>query len=190
MANIEFHRMLYDNGNMEAGIFRLFSRKIVVFSETMLTSLDVNSICAIAAHEVGHAAHKHIVSAYVLKAACSCGAIILAWFYFNFLFSYSSLSDQQQIFYEICLLLEILIGIPLCIIIKNKIHQMEEQQADIYAVKMKHGRELINALKRSEKDTIRELNPHPLLHLLTSDHPPLSQRIIVIEKALSNCNQE
>ena len=189
VSNIEFHRIFCGSDNMDAGIFRFFSRKVIMFSNALITSLDIDSICAIAAHEIGHAAHKHIVSTNILKAACASGAIALAWSFFNFLFTYASLSEQQQTLYSICLLLEILIGIPLCIIIKNKICQAEELQADTYAARTKYGKVYANALKQSEKKSIQELNPHPLLLLLTSDHPPLWQRIVNIEKELNRCNQ-
>ncbi len=188
-SNVEFHKVYCVNGNMDAGIFRFFRRKVIIFDATTINSLDNESICAIAAHELGHAVNRHIASTNILKAVCVGCAVILGWSYLSFISTFSSLSYQLQTVWGFRLLLEILIGVPACIMIMNKIRQIEELKADIYASKTKYGNVFISALKRSEKNVIHELNPHPLLLLLTSDYPSLSQRIVRIEKTLNYRNQ-
>lgn len=171
LYNIEFQGTRYSNGIMEAAIYRIITRNVIIFSKSLLTSLANDSICAVVAHEIGHAVHKHMVCKDILRIFCASGIIIVIWSLFSLLFSHSTMSNQLQTFYEVSLLVAILIGTPVCIIAKNRIYQLQELQADAYAVQAGLGNELITALKLSEKNMIREMNPHPLLQLLNTDHP-------------------
>ncbi len=182
VSTIEFQGTPYCNGIMEAAIYRLFRRNVVVFSKSLLTSMEEDSICAVAAHEIGHAVHKHMVYKDILSIFLTSGIIIAIWSFYSLLFSHSSMPNQLKTIYEVSLLVGILIGIPVCIIAKNRIYQLQELQADAYAVQAGLGNELITALKLSEKNRIREMNPHPLLQLLNTDHPPITQRIEQIER--------
>ena len=186
--NIEFQETSFDNGYMEAAVYSVFHRNFIVFSKALINSLDHDCLCAIAVHEIGHVVHRHLLHMHILKILCTGGIIILLWSFFGFVFSHSSLSESQQTIHELWLLFEMLIGTPVFIMIKNRLCQLEEKQADLYAQRMGFGINLVNALKLSERDAIRELNPHPLLLLLTAKHPSLSQRIAYLESENTDCH--
>jgi STE24 endopeptidase len=65
--------------------------------------------------------------------------------------------------------------------VSNYISRKHEYQADTFAAKEGYGEKLISSLKRLEKESLSDVNPHPLKVLLNYSHPTLSQRISAIE---------
>jgi len=187
--NIEFHEGLYDSGHMRATVYWLFHRNIVAFSPSLLRNLETDAVCAVAAHEIGHAGLRHLTHRILLIILCTCGTVFLVWSFFDLLPRIPFLPDLTWTFHEIIMLLEFFVVFPVCIMIKNRIFQLEELHADAYAVKAGFGKESVIALKRIEKETIAELNPHPLLQLLTSTHPSLTRRLDNIDNLLNTVDQ-
>jgi STE24 endopeptidase len=56
-----------------------------------------------------------------------------------------------------------------------------ERRADSLAYELGYGDELISALRKLHKDSLSDMNPHPLVVKLTYNHPPLHERIELIE---------
>ena len=56
-----------------------------------------------------------------------------------------------------------------------------ERRADTFAAELGYGNELISALRKLVKDSLSNLNPHPVVVKLTYNHPPLHERIELIE---------
>ena len=56
-----------------------------------------------------------------------------------------------------------------------------ERRADTFAAELGYGDELISALRKLVKDSLSNLNPHPIVVKLTYNHPPLHERIELIE---------
>ena len=56
-----------------------------------------------------------------------------------------------------------------------------ERRADTFAAELGYGDELISALRKIVKDSLSNLNPHPIVVKLTYNHPPLHERIELIE---------
>ena len=61
-----------------------------------------------------------------------------------------------------------------------------ERRADSFAAELGYGDELISALRKLVKDSLSNLNPHPIVVKLTYNHPPLHERIELIEQKKAN----
>jgi STE24 endopeptidase len=61
-----------------------------------------------------------------------------------------------------------------------------ERRADSLAYEKGYGDELITALRKLHKDSLSDMNPHPLVVKLTYNHPPLHERIELIESKKAN----
>ena len=64
--------------------------------------------------------------------------------------------------------------------IGNYLSRKHEYEADAFAAKEGYGDELISALKKLSKESLSNINPHPLIVKLTYSHPTLSERITAI----------
>lgn len=56
-----------------------------------------------------------------------------------------------------------------------------ERRADSFAAELGYGEDLISALCKLVKDSLSNMNPHPVVVKLTYNHPPLHERIELIE---------
>ena len=56
-----------------------------------------------------------------------------------------------------------------------------ERRADSLAYELGYGEDLISALRKLHKDSLADMNPHPTVVKLTYNHPPLHERIELIE---------
>lgn len=63
----------------------------------------------------------------------------------------------------------------------NYMSRRFERRADSLAFEKGYGDELISALRKLHKDSLSDMNPHPTVVKLTYNHPPLHERIELIE---------
>lgn len=63
----------------------------------------------------------------------------------------------------------------------NYMSRAFERRADSLAYEKGYGNELISALRNLHKDSLSDMNPHPVVVKLTYNHPPLHERIELIE---------
>ena len=63
----------------------------------------------------------------------------------------------------------------------NYMSRYFERRADSLAYELGYGDDLISALRKLHKDSLSDMNPHPLVVKLTYNHPPLHERIELIE---------
>ena len=56
-----------------------------------------------------------------------------------------------------------------------------ERRADTFASELGYGDDLISALRKLVKDSLSNMNPHPVVVKLTYNHPPLHERIELID---------
>lgn len=61
-----------------------------------------------------------------------------------------------------------------------------ERRADALAYELGYGDDLISALRKLHKDSLSNMNPHPVVVKLTYNHPPLHERIELIEAKKNN----
>jgi STE24 endopeptidase len=73
---------------------------------------------------------------------------------------------------------------PITGILTNAYSRKAEYRADRQAVQEGYGQGLITALKKLGKENFSHLAPAKLLVVLNYSHPPLSERIDTIEKAM------
>ncbi len=63
----------------------------------------------------------------------------------------------------------------------NYMSRYFERRADSLAFELGHGDDLISGLRKLHKDSLSDMNPHPTVVKLTYNHPPLHERIELIE---------
>ena len=68
----------------------------------------------------------------------------------------------------------------------NYMSRAFERRADSLAYEKGYGDELITALRKLHKDSLSDMNPHPAVVKLTYNHPPLHERIELIESKKAN----
>ena len=68
----------------------------------------------------------------------------------------------------------------------NYMSRAFERRADSLAYEKGYGDELITALRNLHKDSLSDMNPHPVVVKLTYNHPPLHERIELIESKKAN----
>jgi STE24 endopeptidase len=68
----------------------------------------------------------------------------------------------------------------------NVMSRAFERRADSLAYELGYGDDLISALRKLHKDSLSDMNPHPTVVKLTYNHPPLHERIELIEAKKAN----
>lgn len=68
----------------------------------------------------------------------------------------------------------------------NYMSRAFERRADSLAFEKGYGDELITALRKLHKDSLSDMNPHTIVVKLTYNHPPLHERIELIESKKAN----
>lgn len=68
----------------------------------------------------------------------------------------------------------------------NYMSRRFERRADSLAYELGYGDDLISALRKLVKDSLSNMNPHPTVVKLTYNHPPLHERIELIEAKKNN----
>ncbi len=63
----------------------------------------------------------------------------------------------------------------------NYMSRSFERRADSLACELGYGDDLISALRKLHKDSLSDMNPHPTVVKLTYNHPPLHERIELVE---------
>ena len=98
---------------------------------------------------------------------------------------YTSFGFDKMNFYFATMLTSVIIWPVSTVmgIIGGFLSRKHEYQADAFAAKEGYGEDLIAALKRLNKESLSDINPHPAKVILEYTHPTLSQRIEAIQNA-------
>lgn len=161
------------------------TKQIVLF-DTLLASHSHEEILAVLAHEAGHFRKRH-----VLKLLAIFEVFLLAVFYLTSLLIkwpplYAAFGFASPIAYA---------GLFLAGILWQKagfflqpvymaISRYFEKEADIFTVNMlQSARPMMTALKRLAADNLSNLNPHPFYVRFHYSHPPIVERVSVLEEA-------
>lgn len=167
--------------------------KTIVLYDNLLNTMSADEICAIFAHELGHGLHKDVPKQQVMNLGNLLILAVLSWlvvrepglhqaFGFagvNYGFAYILLGTAALSLVQ-----------PVTGMLMNAYSRFAEFRADRQAVKEGYGPALISGLKKLGRDNFSHLAPSPLLVVLEYSHPPLSQRIAAVEKAMAGnaCN--
>jgi STE24 endopeptidase len=166
--------------------------KTIVLFDTLLESHPHEEILAILAHEVGHFKRKHVLKDVVLFeillfAGFYATHLLLNWPVLYSAFGFASPSPYVGLF---------LIGIfwqqaglflqPLFTAISRHF----ERDADLFAVRMVRSADpMIASIRRLAVDNLANLTPHPLYVRFHYTHPPLIERVRLLQQAAREAAQ-
>jgi STE24 endopeptidase len=158
--------------------------KRVVLFDTLLQSHCHDEILGVLAHELGHFKLKHVIKSYLLSEAVLLAGFFLTYLLMNWNVLYDAVGVAQSQSY-VCLFL---IGVflqragffmgPSFTALSRRF----ERDADAFAVWLQGDAEpLATALKKLMADNMANLNPHPLYAWFFSSHPPVLERVRILE---------
>ncbi len=159
-------------------------RRIVLF-DTLIQKHTKQELIAILAHEIGHYKEKHIFR----QLAVSIISTGLTFFVFSLFMENPEIFNAFQMENISIYASFVFFGIfyapisALFSLYSLHLSRKYEFEADDYAKRTYgHPKELSNALKKLSVDSLSNLNPHPLKVFFEYTHPPVIQRVKVIEK--------
>ncbi|MBE5814037.1 MAG: M48 family metallopeptidase [Clostridiales bacterium] len=162
--------------------------KTIVLFDNLVNSMTPDEICAVFAHELGHGLNKDVPKLQLLNLLNMLLMAVLAWLTvrtagMHTAFGFEAVNYGFAYILLGCAWLPLLN--PLTGLLSSAYSRYAEYRADRQAVAEGYGQGLISGLKKLSKDNFSHLAPSPLLVKLTYSHPPLSQRIDAIEKAMA-----
>lgn len=166
-----------------AGIGR--TKRIVLF-DTLINSHPHDEVLSVLAHEIGHLKGRHILKQLLLFEASMLAGFYLTFRLTNWPELYQSLGVDGSQFYVGLFFLGIFgqkVGFFLQPVYMAMLRRFE-READLYAVNLLGtGKPLATALKRIAADNLSNLSPHPVYVYFNYSHPPIAERIRLIEAA-------
>jgi len=168
----------------------LGAAKRVVFYDTLLQRLTAVEVEAVLAHELGHFKHKHVLKRIVVVFALSlAGLALLGWLASQISF-YTGLGVAPKLMAPndaLALILFMLVLPPFTYFVSPVMahfSRRDEFQADAYACAQSDGQALASALLKLNEDNAATLTPDPVYVRFYYSHPPASERLAALNKAL------
>ena len=162
----------------------LTKKKTISLDDNLVNDYTTDQIIAVFAHEFAHARYNHQIKTLPFAFLRTVISVSTLGILMNFSEPFTAFGFLDVNYYFAFLLIN-LISWPVSTVfdlISNHISRKHEYQADGFAAKEGYGIALIEALKKLSKDSLTDLNPHPLVVKMLYSHPTLSQRIDAIEK--------
>ncbi len=161
--------------------------KTIVLYDNLLNTMTPDEICAVFAHELGHGLHRDVLKQQTMNIGQLLIIAVFAWLAVKeptvyAAFGFTAVNYGFAYILLGCALLPLVQ--PLMGMLMNAYSRKAEYRADQQAVKEGYGEALIIGLKKLARDSFTHLAPSPLLVVLEYSHPPLSERIDAIEKAM------
>ena len=163
-------------------------RKTIALDDNLVKDYDNDQIVAVFAHEFAHARYNHILKNMPLSIGQTVLMIAMMGVVFHIRPAFAAFGFDGLNYYFAMTLLT-LVSWPLSKVLEyvaNKVSRKHEYEADGFAASEGYGEPLISALKKLNKDSLSNLNPHPFIVNLEYSHPTLSQRIASIRKKAKN----
>jgi STE24 endopeptidase len=166
------------------------SKRIVLF-DTLLAKLDPAETEAVLAHELGHAARRHILQRVLLSFILSLAALaLLGWLARQpgFHQGLGLTPRPGDLLSGQALLLFILALPPFTFVLRplgSALSRRQEFQADAYAVARCGTDALAQALVKLYRDNASTLTPDPLHSAFHDTHPPALHRLNALRAAES-----
>lgn len=159
-------------------------QKEIVFFDTLLEKMDEDEILAVLAHEFAHGKNKDVQRNFIQQFFMVGLFVFLIYFtlttpslYTAFGFDGVFLGFGIILFSVFASPLNFAFGIPTMYLSRKA-----EYKADAFAVKKMGNEAMMNALKVLARDSLADLNPHPLVVTFYYSHPPMHLRLGAIEK--------
>ena len=154
--------------------------KTIVLYDNLLKTMSNEQIISVFAHEMGHGLHKDTLKNNITSLLGISIYVVFAWLLARFPSIYCDFGFIT-INYGFAFLLLVNVALPfvatLLGFLTNYLSRKAEYRADEQAVIEGYSEHLISALKVLSKENFSNLNPHPLIVLLSYSHPTLLQRI-------------
>ena len=162
----------------------LGAKKTIVLYDTLIEKHTIEELVAVLAHEVGHYKKKHTLVG-TIQGIAQTGVMlfILSLFLGNPALA-QALGTEQSSFHIDILAFGLLYS-PLSEIlgiISNIISRKHEFEADAYAKETYNGNALGTALKKLSSDNLSNLKPHPAYVFVHYSHPPVLERLKMLNK--------
>ena len=159
-------------------------QKEIVFFDTLLEKMGEDEILAVLAHEFAHGKNKDVPRNFIQQFIMVGLFVFLIYFILTSPSLYTAFGfDNVFVGFGIILFsvlaapLNFLFGIP-----TMALSRKAEYKADAFAVQQMGTEAMANALKVLAKDSLSDLNPHPLYVMFNYSHPPMHLRLAAIEK--------
>lgn len=165
------------------------SKKTISLDDNLVNNYTPDQIVAVFAHEFAHAKYKHMLKSLPF----SVGRMVLLVAALTLVLNIESLFTSfgfEGVNYFFAIMLLTLVSWPVSKgldALGNTISRKHEYEADSFAAREGYGAGLISGLKQLNKESLSDINPHPLVVKLEYSHPTLSQRIENIVSIDENC---
>ena len=160
--------------------------KSIVLFDNLVSAMSTDEIVAVFAHELGHGLHKDVLKQQIMNLGNLFLMAVAVWLTvrtpaMHEAFGFDAVNNGFAF-----TLLGGLLGLiqPLTGMGMSAYSRHAEYRADAQAVKEGYGEALVGGLKKLARENFSHLAPSKLLVVLEYSHPPLSERIAAIEKAL------
>ena len=162
--------------------------KTIVLYDNLVNAMSTDEICAVFAHELGHGLYKDVLKQQIMNLGNPFLMALVAWVAVRSEDLHTIFGFTQVNFGFAYILLGIGLGLiqPITGMAMSAYSRFAEYRADRQAVKEGYGPMLVTALKKLARENFAHLAPAKLLVVLEYSHPPLSQRIEAVEKALED----
>jgi len=160
--------------------------KTIVLFDNLVNAMSTEEICAVFAHELGHGLHKDVLKRQIMNLGNLFLMAVMVWIAVKIPAMHTAFGFAEVNYGFAFILLSLLLGMvqPLTGMLMNAYSRMAEYRADLQAVKEGYGPYLAAGLKKLAKENFSHLAPSKLLVTLEYSHPPLSERIAALEKAM------
>ena len=164
--------------------------KTIVLYDNLVNTMSTDEICAVFSHELGHGLHKDVVKQQTMNLINLVLMAALVWVAVRTPEMHAAFGFNGVNYGFAYILLGIGLGIlqPVTGMLMNAYSRYAEYRADRQAVEEGYGKPLITGLKLLAKENFSHLSPAKSLVVLEYSHPPLSERISAIERAIDSSN--
>lgn len=160
--------------------------KIIGLYDTLIEKLTIEETVAVLAHEVGHYKRKHVYSMFAFSNLQTLIILsLMGWLLGNPNLSKALGSDVPS--FHLSMLAFFLLFTPVSTalgLINNTFSRRNEYQADQYSIDTYPGarEHMYSALKKLARESLSNLNPHPLYVRVHYSHPPILERLANLKK--------
>ena len=160
------------------------NKRIALF-DTLIEQHTVPELVSVLAHEIGHYKKKHILIGMVISILHT-GILfyLLSLFLTHRGLFEAFFMDEMSVYAGMLFFGMLYAPVEMVLsILMNMLSRRHEFQADRFAVQTAGNTEaFVNALKKLSAHNLSNLTPHPFHVFLNYSHPPVLQRIRVMEK--------
>ena len=168
-------------------------------ADNFLNENDQDELLAVLLHEIGHLKHKKNIYNYINYLSLAILFILLVYLLPNgqlIININNYINNSFNLHYTNYILSLTVIAYALTPLVyvkqvySNYVSCLEEKEADFNAVDHGYGKALINTFTKLSSDELIDVNPHPLVELLTYNHPGMYKRISYIKQRDDEYNEK